>query len=354
MGIGMPHLKAAYASYHHYRGDMRKFWSWMLRLLGPALLLIFLLNSNLNELYAILINADPAPILLSLVLIFPFLFIKAWRWRVLMHTMDMDMPQLTATGLYNVGIYLGSVTPGQAGDFIKAWYLRDRGYPLAPALLSVILDRLCDLLVMALLAIVGIFALGQLLPSRELQTAVTVLMLSGIAVLTVLLVMRRPREWVLTVVLPRILPTRMQESLHRWNEQMSGLHLTPRLIVLVMGASLISAMFTFYRLWLLFVSVDVLIPLYIVVGASALIAVAQVLPISIGGVGVRDAILIAVVTAPQYGSYSVEQALAVSALFLLITVQHILFGFILSFWFPIGRLSAQAATATDAPEAPAS
>lgn len=332
---------------------MRKFWSWMLRLLGPALLLIFLLNSNLNELYAILINADPWPIIWSLILIFPFLFIKAWRWRVLMQTMGMDMPQLTATALYNVGIYLGSVTPGQAGDFIKAWYLKDRGYPLAPALLSVILDRLCDLIVMASLAVVGIFALGQLLPQRELQTAVTVLMLTGLAVLTVLLVAQRPREWLLTVVLPRILPKRMQESLLRWNEQMSSLSLTPRLIALVMGASLISAMFTFYRLWLLFISVEVFVPLYIVIGASALIAVAQVLPISIGGVGVRDAILIAVVTAPQYGGYSVEQALAVSALFLLITVQHIVFGFMLSFWFPIGRLTAAAQTPSgDVPQAP--
>lgn len=92
---------------------MRKFWSWMLRLLGPALLLIFLLNSNLNELYAILINADLWPIIWSLILIFPFLFIKAWRWRVLMHTMDMDMPQLTATALYNVGIYLARLRPAK-------------------------------------------------------------------------------------------------------------------------------------------------------------------------------------------------------------------------------------------------
>ncbi|NJL33669.1 MAG: flippase-like domain-containing protein, partial [Chloroflexaceae bacterium] len=209
---------------------MRKYLPWLLRLLGPALLLVFLWQSDLGELTAILQNVNPWPVVWSLILILPFLIIKAWRWRVIMRTMDMDMPLPVATALYNVGIYLGSVTPGQAGDFIKAWYLRDRGYPLAPALLSVVLDRLCDLIVMALLAIVGIFALGQLLPGRFLQTLVVIAMLGGLAVLTVLLVARGPRQWMLTVLLPRILPNRLRESLHRWNEQMAMLHLTPLLI----------------------------------------------------------------------------------------------------------------------------
>jgi uncharacterized membrane protein YbhN (UPF0104 family) len=99
-------------------------------------------------------------------------------------------------------------------------------------------------------------------------------------------------------------------------------------------ASLVSAAFTFWRLWLLFVALDVFLPLYIVVGASALIAILQVLPISIGGLGVRDAVLVAVLL--PYG-YTTEQALGISALFLLVTLEHILLGFIVSFWFPVSR-----------------
>ena len=307
---------------------------WLLRLLGPILLIIFLAGSDLETLFEVLLGAELWPIILSMLLLPPFLIIKAWRWVRLLREMKIELPLRTAVGLYIVGIFLGTTTPGQAGDLVKAWYVRDRGAPLAPALLSVVLDRLFDLLVMAALGTLGIFALGRLFESRELQTFLVVSMAIGLTILTVFLVARRPREWALDVALPRLAP-KLADKLRNWNSQLANLTLHPRLLLEVGAASLISAFFTFYRLWLLFdaLSLDA-VPLYVVVGASALIAVLQVLPISIAGVGVRDTVLIAILL--PYG-YSTEQALTLSALFLLINLQHILVGFIVSFWFPLGR-----------------
>jgi uncharacterized protein (TIRG00374 family) len=316
---------------------MNKTLRWLLRLLGPALLILFLANANLSELWATLSDAELWPIVLSLLLMPPFVLIKAWRWLRIMREMGLQLDYRTASGLYTVGLFYGATTPGQAGDLLKAVYMRDRGQPLAPAMLSVVLDRLFDLVVMAVLATLGIFALGQLLPSRGLQTAVVVLMGLGIVTLTVLLVARRPREWALTVALPRIAP-RFQPTLERWNAQLRTLTLRPALMVELGLLSLGSAFFTFLRLWLLFLALGLsLVPLYVVIGASALIAVLQVLPISIAGVGVRDAVLIAVLQ--PYG-YTAEQALTLSALFLLINLEHILVGFIFSFWYPLGASEA--------------
>jgi uncharacterized protein (TIRG00374 family) len=312
----------------------RHYLLWALRLLGPTLLVLFLATSDLQKFLSILAGAAFGPILLSLLLMPPFLIIKTWRWKLLLRELGLDVPFWRGFALYTVGIYYGSVTPGQAGDLVKAWYLRERGQPLAPAMLSVVLDRLCDLLVMSAVAVLGIVALGRLLPIEGAQTLLVVLVGAGLVVVMVLLTARRPRHWLLSVLLPRLLPGRLSASLQRWNEQFAALSLTPRLVVLVGVASLISAGFTFWRLWLLFVALDVVLPLTIVVGVSALIAVLQVLPISIGGVGVRDAVLIAVMTTAPY-TYSQEQAISVSALFLLLTLEHILAGFILSFWFPL-------------------
>lgn len=321
---------------------MRKYLPWLIRLIGPVLLSLFLYSSwaggNLDELIGILLGASFWPVLLSLLLMPPFIIIKAWRWRLLIREMNMDLPLSTACGLYTAGIFLGLTTPGQAGDLVKGLYLRDRGYPLAPALLSVVIDRLCDLLVMAAFAVLGIFALGQLLPDPRLQTALVLSMGLGLTALTVVLVGRGPRQWMLTQALPRVLPARLSTALERWNTQLASLTLSPRLVLLIALASLLSAFFTFYRLWLLFVALDVVLPLYVVVGVSALIAVLQVLPISIAGVGVRDAALIAVLL--PYG-YTQEQALSISALFLLINLEHILVGFIVSFWYPLGKGAPQ-------------
>lgn len=314
---------------------MRKYLPWLLRLLGPALLVLFLWNSDLEQLFAILLNADPWLVLWSLLLLPPFLLIKTWRWQYLLRQLGLDLPLRTGAGLYMVGIFLGTVTPGQAGDLLKAWYLRERGYALAPSMLSVVIDRLFDLLVMAAVATLGIFSLGQLLPNPTLRTLLVIGMSVGIVTLTVMLMARGPRQWLLTWALPRVLPQRLQASLTRWNEQFRSLSMRPRVLAVLISTSLVSAFFTFYRLWLLFIALKVFVPLYLVVGVSALIAILQVLPISIAGVGVRDAALIAVL-APW--GYSQEQALSVSALFLLITLQHLLVGFIVSFWYPLGKV----------------
>jgi glycosyltransferase 2 family protein len=318
---------------------MKKHLPGLLRLLGPTLLILFLFNADLGQLWLTLREVALWPIVLSLLLMPPFVVIKSWRWARLLREMGIKLGLPTACAIYTVGLFYGATTPGQAGDLLKAVYLRDRGHPLPPAMLSVVLDRLFDLLIMAALATLGIFALGRLLPSRELQTALVALMGLGLAALTTVLLARGPRQWTLTVLLPRLAP-RLTATLTRWNSQLSTLALSPRLLVVVSIASLISAGFTFLRLWLLFLALGLdLVPLYVVVGASALIAVLQVLPISIAGVGVRDAVLIAILL--PFG-YSTEQALTLSALFLLLNLEHILVGFIVSFWYPLGQGQAAA------------
>ncbi|MEF3273499.1 MAG: flippase-like domain-containing protein [Chloroflexus sp.] len=313
---------------------MRPVISWLLRLIGPALLIVFLATSDLGRLWEIVQSASLGPIIWSLALFPPFLIIKSWRWIQIMRAMNLVLDLPTACVLYTVGLFYGATTPGQAGDLLKAVYLRERGQPVAPALLSVVLDRLCDLIIMAALGTIGVFALGQLLPSRDLQQAIVITAGIGLVAVTVLLTARGPRSWLLTVALPKIAP-RLRSRLDYWNQQMHSLTLTPRLIVIVSGATLISASFTFVRLWLLYLALDLgAVPLPVVIGSSALIAVLQALPISIGGVGVRDVVLVATLAA--YG-YAQEQALTLSALFLLINVEHILIGFIVSLWFPIRR-----------------
>lgn len=311
---------------------MHTYLRWLPRLIGPLLLVVFLFNSDTEKLFAILGSADPWLIGVALLYMYPFLLIKSWRWRNILLDLGLDVPLLTTLKLYLVGVYLGGVTPGQVGDLAKAWYLRSHhGHPFAPAALSVVVDRLFDMVLMVLLAIPGVLFLGHLLPSRELQTAMVVAIGAGLLVLLVFLMSRPKRQWLLLRVLPKILPARLHASLERVHTQLATLALRPRLVLLASIVSLIAIGFTFFRLWLLFLALNMPIPFYLVVSVTTLVSMLQILPVSIAGVGVRDALLIGVLL--PYG-YSVEQALGVSALFLLLTLQHILGGFIVSLWNP--------------------
>ena len=240
--------------------------------------------------------------------------------------------------IYAVGLFLGGATPGQSGDFLKAWYLRERGQPLAPVLFSILIDRLFDFLVMALLSLLGLMALLGQLPA-QVQAPVEIATIACVAAIVLAipaLMARRMRDWLMTRA-GALAPTRARVTLDRWRSQFATLDLRAPVLLLLLLASACSATVTMTRLWLLFRALEISIPILVVVGSAALISILQVLPISFSGVGVRDALLIPVLAAYGYGR---EQALALSALFLLLNLEHILIGFLASLRFPPGRGAA--------------
>jgi uncharacterized membrane protein YbhN (UPF0104 family) len=188
---------------------------------------------------------------------------------------------------------------------------------------------------MAILSLLGLVAFLKIFPpnmQRPIQVATI-----GFAALLILmtpgLMARGPRDWLLARML-RLAPHRLRPAIERWRDQFGSLDLRPALLANLILATLISATSTMVRLWLLFRALDITIPLLALLSAMALIAILQALPISFSGVGVRDAILIAVLA--NY-HYTTDQALSLSALFLLINLEHILIGFLVSLRYPLGQ-----------------
>jgi uncharacterized protein (TIRG00374 family) len=318
-----------------------KYTRWLTRLIGPTLLAYFLLTTDVSKLVANLRGLHWSPLFLSLALYPGLVAVKAWRWNLLMRDLGIEAPPLGySMKLYMIGQFAGGATPGQAGDFIKAWYLRESGRPLAATLFSILLDRLFDFLVMALLSLLGLIAFLHLF-SRELRgpILVTTLCFAAAMVLAVLaLVSRHRREW-LMVSAQRLAPRRVRGQLERLRGQLARLDMRPALMGASLLATLVGAAWAMGRLWLLFRAMDVVIPLTVLVTSAALVSIVQTLPISFSGVGLRDAILIPVLA--SYG-YERDKALALSALFLLLTLEQILVGFLVSLRHPLGKLAPTA------------
>ena len=311
---------------------MNKYARWAIRLIGPALLIIFLWRSDFSLMLAGLRQVRVLPLLLSLALFLPFVAIKSWRWNLIMAELGMTPPSLGfSMALYQIGLFLGSTTPGQSGDFVKAWYLRERGQPLAPALFSIVIDRLFDFLIMALLALLALVAFIEILP-ESLRIA-TVVFAAVVFLATPLLIARRPREWLINRLLP-LAPGRVRAAIERWRDQFAALSLRPAPLAWLLLASVGSATSTVLRIWLLFLALQLdRVPATAIISSTALISILQALPISFSGIGVRDAVLIAIL---GYYGYSKELALVLSALFLVVNIEHMLIGFIYSLRYPLG------------------
>lgn len=314
---------------------MNRYARWTVRLIGPAVLAWFLAATDLNRIAANLRGVHWAPLLLSLALYPGLILIKTWRWDLLMRNLDMRVPPLRySMVLYMIGQFAGGATPGQSGDFIKAWYLRERGSDLASALFSILLDRLFDFLVMALLSLVGLVMFLHLFPQRFQNPILSATLGSAAAIVLIVptLMWRRSRDWVMRFP-QRFAPERARNHLEHWRARFASLNMRAGLMGVLSLTSCAAAAWVIARLWLLFRAMDVTVPVPVLICSVALISIIQTLPISFAGVGVRDAILVAVLG--SYG-YAPEKALALSALFLLLTIEQIIIGFLVSLKYPLG------------------
>lgn len=318
---------------------------WLIRLIGPALLIYFLLTTDLRLVGRTLLTTDLWLLLLSIVLVAPFLVLKGARWLMILRAWQVRLPLREAIALYCIGIFLGVVTPGQAGDAVKAWYLRQRGYPLSTGLASVVVDRLFDVGISALLAASGLYFFWDVLPGGKLLNVVVVAGLLVAVVVGLLLAgNRRLRTWLLHTVLPRVTPKAVRARLgsQSGGQNLERLHLTPRQLALITLVSLAGLAWTYVRIYLLFLAIHTPIavgPFIALVAILSLVSAA-----SPGGVGTRDATLIIVFSVVlNVGTQeAAARALALSALLLLLNLENVLIGFLYSLRYPLTEARREA------------
>lgn len=141
------------------RKGMRK--RWLVRSIGLFLFAIIALKIDWTNIVTLLSEMKLVWLAVSFLLIFPFVALKAWRWVYLLSLQDIRYSFHRAFLIYSVGIFLGLVTPGRLGDLMKVVYLKkDHNVPTSRGFSSVIIDRLCDLVVLILAASLGVVFLA--------------------------------------------------------------------------------------------------------------------------------------------------------------------------------------------------
>ena len=300
-----------------------KRYRWLLRLLGLVLFVVILRSMDVSRIAGILAQANLWLVGLSIILVLPHLISKAWRWQVLLRGVDINIGIKEASLLYAIGQAAGVLTPGQAGDAVKAVYLKAEGYSLARSLLTSVVDRMYDLAVVGGLALWGVFVFGDV-PAG--QQAAIVAFVAGIIALFVLF---GSHGWQapLARLIVRVTP---QRYLRGRNPQASlqGLVLPPRALLWAAAITVVSFVISYFRSWLLFAALGLHLPFQYFIAATSIAGIAAILPVTIGGLGTRDAAFVVLL---GLLGYKPEVGVALATLVLLHQVTNWVVGFV-AFW----------------------
>lgn len=130
----------------------------LLRLLGPALLVVVIARiPDRPAILRALASAALGPLAFATLLNLANNYLKVLRWQALLRTRGIHYPTRRALPAFLSSVYIGMLTPGRVGDVLRVQYLRaDLGTPYVEGLASIVMDRLCDLYVLAVFVAAGV------------------------------------------------------------------------------------------------------------------------------------------------------------------------------------------------------
>jgi uncharacterized protein (TIRG00374 family) len=135
-------------------------------LFSIMLLVAMLWFADPGKLASILSGANLAIIGLVLLLYAGNLMTKAFRWYYLLNATEFKTSFKTALSFVIVGLSVNSVTPGRvAGEPVRAYMLKEKsGHHFGSGLATVFTERVMDLLVLIVFAIIGLGLILTFLP----------------------------------------------------------------------------------------------------------------------------------------------------------------------------------------------
>ena len=263
--------------------------SGYLRIIGVALFAWIVMSIDRQQLVFIVKEVDIYLLLFALFLQFLVYTTKALRWHTMVCATKAKPTFSDSWRLFNIGVFLATITPAKLGEFGKAAYLKRRGLPAIVGIVLVIIDRLADVAVITLLSIAGI---GILFGTTWSLIAIALVLFVCLIAFFVWKIIGNERKLLFKAVIVPLLPKK-------------------KTVMIVLLYTILS--WILYFGWAVHIahSVEMNIPIPILVSAFTITGILSLLPIAPAGLGTRDAALLTLLAA--YG-VSGSQAVALALL----------------------------------------
>ena len=289
---------------------MKTRWDWWWRLLGPGLFVAVLWRVGPTECWTVVRGTNGAWFAGACVLVIPLVVAKGWRWQQIVRAQGVDLPLRQSTGQYAAGMLAGSVTPGKLGDLIKVPLLVSLGVPTGASVAVSLLDRVLDALALAVFGLVGILLMGWL-PWSTIAWVLAGVSLCGAAAATIRRLPGRPAG-------VRNHSTRQTRStakmVDQWLSFRRAIGAVGRRWWPSLGVTTVAAWLPYYAaIYCCAKAIGLDIGVADLVGAVSVAAVLAMLPITIAGVGTRDAAFVVLL---GRGGVAAREAVALSTLVL--------------------------------------
>jgi uncharacterized protein (TIRG00374 family) len=286
-----------------------------IKLFGFLLLGLILLRTDAKSLAEVFSGTHVGLLFAAVIVSFVSLGVKSVRWNRMLLVQGSSYPIYKAFRIYASGFYLGLATPGRIGELARVLYLeRDFKMTVGAGLSTVVLDRLLDLYALVAVGLVASFHFDVFGPFSAIFLVGVILML-----VTPFFLLYTPIvKWFTRKLLGPAVRSRFGAALgDGTGDFFAGMEkmISPRFIFWWLLTALAYGLFFWAgHLLAMALAIDIgFVDATLVFGLANLLSL---VPITIAGVGTRDAIFIFAFTNAL--ALTEAQALAFSALVLFV------------------------------------
>ncbi|MGE3302308.1 MAG: lysylphosphatidylglycerol synthase transmembrane domain-containing protein [Hyphomonadaceae bacterium] len=260
-------------------------WAWFAAKLAFSAGLLAFALSRVDVASALAAAKDmaPAPLAAAMACVVVSVFLVALRWRLLLRA-EAPLPYRQVTSIVFTSQFVGQVLPAGVGqDAVRVWLATRAKAPLAAALSSIVLDRLCGMIALVALILVGAPRLAALGGAAQTQAAAATVGLFALAVAIVI-------ACLLAFPPPGGLPRRIEALWLR--ARLSARQLCSPAGLAAAGVSLGVHAVLVLAMWLIALGVGAKPSLLDAFAAVPPAIFLSMLPISVNGWGVREGVLV--------------------------------------------------------------
>lgn len=264
-------------------------------LCGIALLAFIFLRINLKQVFDILVHSKPEYIILSFAVLAFLLVLKGFKWKLLLEAQKTQITTLKSAKYFCIGFFFSSFTPGKIGDFVRGLYVKKQS-GLSVGFSSVLIDRVLDILVLALVAIASSVYMLQVY-------GIAVFPISSLVIGTIIFAAAAyfslNEKFMANILRPffkKLVPnTHKEKAAKQFRSFYSAVRLAKTNKKPVILAGLVTLVFWIFEVifsYVVALGLGIDIPLYFLAVIFPIISISDALPISVSGIGTRDALLV--------------------------------------------------------------
>lgn len=262
----------------------KKLKAWTIKIISLivtlAILCILIFTTGYKEIIANLHQIDLRILTFAIVMLFPVFFLLTLRWKIMVGKYT-DLPILTATKIFFISQSLNIITPSKMGDFVKGVLINDKKFTRRIGLGATSFEKILDVGSIFLFS-----SFGLLFTQLEEKSKIFVFIIIALGLVVLGLFAISNKKFVsffLPFIPSKKLRKLVEDVLLYYHE------LEAKRILHIMICTFIIWPLSFYQGYLFFTVINVDIPMIEAMTLIPLGIFIGLIPITIAGIGTRDA-----------------------------------------------------------------